>query len=147
MLLHTFAKNKTEFTYLSNCQYNLLIKSHLNLITVQKNPNYKNIITPFNTWFWEFKYTQLELSNLLSDLRLSGCDSSAVHSSHSQVGFPLSSIRHFCHVGHWSWQTSEWKNKWQIQVQVFIISSKNWKRKHYFSNTYVNIYLKIYKLL
>lgn len=60
MLLHTFAKNITEFTYLSNCQYNLLIKSHLNLITVQKNPNYKNIITPFNTWFWEFKYTQLE---------------------------------------------------------------------------------------
>lgn len=138
MLLHTFAKNITEFTYLS-IQFTHKITFKLN--HCKKNPNYKNIITPLNTWFWEFKYTQLELSNLLSDLRLSGCDSSAVHSSHSQVGFPLSSIRHFCHVGHWSWQTSEWKNKWQIQVQVFLISSKNWRWKHYFNKIYVNTYL------
>lgn len=135
MLLHTFAKNITEFTYLS-IQFTDKITFKPNHCK-KKNLNYKNIITSLNTWFWEFKYTQLELSNLLSDLRLSGCDSSAVHSSHSQVGFPLSSIRHFCHVGHWSWQTSEWKNKWQIQVQVFIISSKNWKRKHYFNNIYL----------
>lgn len=139
MLLHTFAKNITEFTYLS-IQFTDKITFKPNHCK-KKNLNYKNIITSLNTWFWEFKYTQLELSNLLSDLRLSGCDSSAVHSSHSQVGFPLSSIRHFCHVGHWSWQTSEWKNKWQIQVQVFIISSKNWRWKHYFNKIYVNTYL------
>ena len=48
------------------------------------------------------------------NLRLSGWDSSAEHSSHSQVGWPLSLRRHRCQAGHWSWQTSGRKNKIKV---------------------------------